>query len=116
MLSFARFVVFEHKDCPYKLNELPILSAERGQLGPISKLNELKAWELIDWLCRRAENNYPTSLEDDINLLNQDANEGSKMGLNEKNCLQYRISEKVVLRHIRNCKRRVEKLVPMNQL
>ena len=75
----------------------------------------MKAWELIDWLCRKAEEKYPTTLEQDVGKLNKDADE-NKLGQNETNCLKYIISEKVVLRHIRNCKKRVAKLYPMNQV
>jgi hypothetical protein len=53
---------------------------------------------------------YPTTLEEDLTILEHDKID-SYLSLNQQNCLIYRINEKKVLHFLRRTARRVDKLL-----
>jgi len=67
-----------------------------GYLPVISKENELAVWDYISSFAATSLNRYPTTLEEDIKILEKDTKE-NHLGVNERNCVLYRKSEKVAL-------------------
>ena len=96
-ISFARFVVFDKNEDESLLNKakskfVPQNEKDtfKGHLPPISKVNEMKAWELIGKTSEEYLDKYPTTVAKDNELLK---NTGD-MSENEKNCILYRKGEK----------------------
>ena len=100
ILSFLRFILFEGD-----INELynAINSSENiyneevpltfYYIQPISKELEIKVLKHLSLLCRRALGKYPTTFEEDQNLLKTKKN----ISFNLRNCLLLLMSEKTVL-------------------
>ena len=100
ILSFLRFILFDGD-----INELynAINSSENiyneevtltfYYIQPISKELEIKVLKHLSLLCRRALGKYPTSFEEDQNLLKSKKN----ISFNLRNCLLLLMSEKTVL-------------------
>ena len=100
ILSFLRFILFDGD-----INELynAINSSENiyneevtltfYYIQPISKELEIKVLKHLSLLCRRALGKYPTTFEEDQNLLKSKKN----MSFNLRNCLLLLMSEKTVL-------------------
>ena len=100
ILSFLRFILFDGD-----INELynAINSSENVYneevpltfyyIEPISKELEIKVLKHLSLLCRRALGKYPTTFEEDQNLLKSKKN----ISFNLKNCLLLLMSEKTVL-------------------
>ena len=100
LLSFLRFILFDGD-----INELynAISSSENIYNGevpltfyyiqPISKELEIKVLKHLSLLCRRALGKYPTTFEEDLNLIKTK----KKISFNLRNCLLLLMSEKTVL-------------------
>ena len=100
LLSFLRFILFEGD-----INELynAISSSENiyneevpltfYYIQPISKELEIKVLKHLSLLCRRALGKYPTTFEEDLNLIKTKKN----ISFNLRNCLYLLMSEKTVL-------------------
>jgi len=100
LLSFLRFILFEGD-----INELynAISSSENiyneevpltfYYIQPISKELEIKVLKHLNLLCRRALGKYPTTFEEDLNLIKTKKN----ISFNLRNCLYLLMSEKTVL-------------------
>ena len=100
ILSFLRFILFDGD-----INELynAINSSENiyneevtltfYYIQPISKELEIKVLKHFSLLCRRALGKYPTTFEEDQNLLKSKKN----ISFNLRNCLLLLMSEKTVL-------------------
>ena len=100
LLSFLRFILFDGD-----INELynAISSSENIYNGevpltfyyiqPISKELEIKVLKHLSLLCRRALGKYPTTFEEDLNLIKTKKN----ISFNLRNCLLLLMSEKTVL-------------------
>ena len=100
ILSFLRFILFDGD-----INELynAINSSENiyneevtltfYYIQPISKELEIKVLKHLSLLCRRALGKYPTTFEEDQNLLKSKKN----ISFNLRNCLLLLMSEKTVL-------------------
>jgi len=100
LLSFLRFILFEGD-----INELynSISSSENiyneevpltfYYIQPISKELEIKVLKHLGLLCRRALGKYPTTFEEDLNLIKTKKN----ISFNLRNCLYLLMSEKTVL-------------------
>jgi histone-lysine N-methyltransferase SETD3 len=100
ILSFLRFILFEGD-----INELynAINSSENiyneevpltfYYIQPISKELEIKVLKHLNLLCRRALGKYPTTFEEDQNILKTKKN----ISFNLRNCLLLLMSEKTVL-------------------
>ena len=100
LLSFLRFILFDGD-----INELynAISSSENIYNGevpltfyyiqPISKELEIKVLKHLNLLCRRALGKYPTTFEEDLNLIKTKKN----ISFNLRNCLLLLMSEKTVL-------------------
>jgi histone-lysine N-methyltransferase SETD3 len=100
LLSFLRFILFEGD-----INELynAINSSENiynedvpltfYYIQPISKELEIKVLKHLNLLCRRALGKYPTTFEEDQNILKTKKN----ISFNLRNCLLLLMSEKTVL-------------------
>ena len=100
LLSFLRFILFNGD-----INELynAISSSENIYNGevpltfyyiqPINKELEIKVLKHLSLLCRRALGKYPTTFEEDLNLIKTKKN----ISFNLRNCLLLLMSEKTVL-------------------
>ena len=97
LLSFLRFILFEGD-----INELynAISSSENiyneevpltfYYIQPISKELEIKVLKHLSLLCRRALGKYPTTFEEDLNLIKTKKN----ISFNLRNCLYLLMSER----------------------
>ena len=81
-----------------------------GYLPCISKDNEAAAWRYIDKVCDEALAKYPTTLEQDVEIIEKDAEE-RKLSVNKRNCVLYRMTEKYVLHYLKDCANIVEQIV-----
>ena len=74
----------------------------KGYVFMFSIENEAKTWDFIIKTCDQLLAKYPTSYEDDQNILmkNEEAIEAEKddvLSVNKTNCILYRMSEKEVV-------------------
>jgi len=83
----------------------------RGYLPKISKDNELAAWQHIRLIAKEALRLYPTTLKKDKKKLKKHKKDIKILTQNERNCILYRISEKVALEFLIDCADKVEELV-----
>lgn len=83
-------------------------------MQPISLVNEVKVWIRIQGIVNQALSRYPTSLEEDNDLLNKDDAENIFTS-NEKNCVLYRQGEKIILTFLKTAAERFLKLLSMSQ-
>ena len=58
----------------------------------ISKRNEKKVWESIKSMCEEGLSRYPSTLEEDMEILQRD-----NLTFNERNCTLFRSGEKEIL-------------------
>ena len=72
-------------------------------------------WRHIDKVCDEALKRYPTTLEEDIELLRRDQENAGALSYNKRNCILYRKSEKEVLYFFKDCASKVEKLAKMTE-
>ena len=70
-----------------------------GYLQSISKRNELATWDYIDKFCLARLKEYKTTIEQDNKLLYDKT--GKKLQSNQRNCILYRRSEKMILKSLR---------------
>ena len=100
LLSFLRFILFEgdidelynaisSSDNIYN-EEVPLTFY---YIQPITKELEIKVLKHLSLLCRRALGKYPTTFEEDLNLIKTKKN----ISFNLRNCLYLLMSEKTVL-------------------
>ena len=100
LLSFLRFILFEgdidelynaisSSDNIYN-EEVPLTFY---YIQPITKELEIKVLKHLSLLCRRALGKYPTTFEEDLNLIKTKKN----ISFNLRNCLLLLMSEKTVL-------------------
>ena len=100
LLSFLRFILFEGdidelynaistSDNIYN-EEVPLTFY---YIQPITKELEIKVLKHLSLLCRRALGKYPTTFEEDLNLIKTKKN----ISFNLRNCLYLLMSEKTVL-------------------
>ena len=82
----------------------------RGWLPKISKENEKAAWRHLFKTANLALHNYKTTVEQDAEML-QDDIENDTLSINERNCIQYRMNEKLILQFIKDTARKVRKLI-----
>ena len=68
----------------------------------ITKENELAAWQLIGKVASDQLALYPTTYEEDVELLNAEQ-EHETLGRNKRNCVLYRLSEKIILHYLQDC-------------
>ena len=85
-----------------------------GHLAEVSKSNELAAWDVIVKACDLVLSNYPTTLHEDIAILQQDDKDGA-LGFNKRNCILFRKGEKVVLHFFKHQATKVKKLLSMSR-
>ena len=67
------------------------------QVPTISKRNERRVWERIRAMSQEALARYPHTLEEDMEMLNQDTPEYSNLTFNGRNCILFRSGEKEIL-------------------
>ena len=84
----------------------------KGYLPKYTKENEAKAWKLISSACDKNLSRYPTTLQEDIELLAKDDQEPS-LGFNIRNCILYRKGEKDILHYLKDCCDKIQKCVKM---
>ena len=65
----------------------------------ISHTNETATWRKILKEANEALNKYPTTLEDDLEILEED----KSLTRNLRNCIMFRKNEKVVLHFLKDC-------------
>ena len=82
-------------------------------LQPISLQNELDAWIRIENIVKAALSLYPTSVEEDMNILERESQHDS-LPQSLKNCIVYRRSEKAILDFLQDCAKKVQILSRMN--
>ena len=89
-LGWYRFLVFEEKDTefPCDLGKLMV-----GEISYCSLKNELKMWQRIKDDCAEVLKNYPTTVDEDKELLK----DTSKFSFAEQNCIQLRYNEKLIM-------------------
>ena len=102
LMSFLRFMLFDGEvdelynainESEQNVNE--DYSTNFFYLPPISADLEIKMLKYLSYLCREALSQYPSTIEEDKNLLKTKKN----LSFNIKNCLYLIISEKTVLRY-----------------
>lgn len=81
-----------------------------GYLPKISVKNEIAAWNLITSVVDACLAKYPTTIEEDIELLKQDESTNT-LGFNKRNCILYRKGEKQVLNSLKDVSKRVDEMV-----
>ena len=96
-------------------DDIDVQDAFKGHLLKISKENETAVWDLINKVCDNALKAYSTTLEEDIEILKKDDEDGGQLGFNKRNCVLYRKGEKVILHFLKDCADRVFKLIKMSQ-
>ena len=75
-----------------------------------SKQNEMAAWKHIKKLAEEALKRYPTTLDEDLEILARDSNERT-LSNNIRNCIIYRKSEKAILHFLKECAAKAENLM-----
>ena len=116
LLAFARFVTFQGE--PSALDELADKAYRRAvetmekeekslkeYVGnifeePFDLLTESSAWYLILWTVEDALRMYPTTLQEDLEILEKDEQD-PKLTYNEKNCILLRRNDKIVLESVK---------------
>ena len=67
-------------------------------------------WRHLDKVADKTLAKYPTTLVDDLKLIHRD-DEEDILGMNKRNCVLYRKSEKELLYFLKSCAKRVESLI-----
>ena len=73
----------------------------------------MAVWQLIEQNCDLSLSKYPTSLQEDLQILQKDQKDG-KLGFNKRNCVLLRKGEKEILYFLRDMAYRVFYIVRMN--
>ena len=73
----------------------------RGYMSVVSLDNEESAWRTIEDAVDATLAKYPTTLDEDREILEEDKTENS-LGKNKTNCILFRMSEKMVLLQIKD--------------
>ena len=76
-------------------------------MPPISIDNEKDAWQYIKAIALQNLKNYPNSLEEDNEILEQDDLD-HKLGFNKRNCVIFRMTEKKPLHYFIWCADKVD--------
>jgi len=76
------------------------------------KKKEAEAWSEIKTIVQTAIQQYPTTLQEDIIILQKDIKE-NKLGQNKRNCIKYRKNEKIMLHFLLKCAEKVDELLQM---
>ena len=87
-VSFSRFIVLQPED----VQKIRF----GGYVTKISRENESAAWKHINNLAQTTLKKYPTSIQEDNMILKRNE-QNPTLTTNQKNCILYRKSEKVVL-------------------
>jgi hypothetical protein len=66
-------------------NKFEIEKAIKGHIPAIGITNEVQTWMLIKKIGKENLAKYPTTLEEDLDLLKKD--DDNKMSLKERNCI-----------------------------
>ena len=116
MIGFARYCVAREEDSvDVYMTTVESVKSGRGPQGilpKISKENEAAAWRFINRLADRALKKYPTTLIEDVQLLNQDKGE-TKLTPNIRHCIMFRKTEKVILHFLKDCAKRAEYIMKL---
>lgn len=78
-------------------------------LAPISLKNENMVWNMIKFECSEAMAKYPTTIQEDIELL-----KGDTLTSQQRMCVSLRHDEKEVLQFMLNANDKIEALVKMS--
>jgi len=73
----------------------------RGHMAVVSLDNEESVWRTIEDAVDAALAKYPTTLDEDREILDEDKTENA-LGKNKTNCILFRMSEKMVLLQIKD--------------
>ena len=76
------------------------------------KQYQAEAWREIKAIVKTALAQYPTTLEEDIIILENDLKE-NKLGQNKRNCIKYRKNEKIMMHFLLKCAEKVDELLQM---
>ena len=79
-----------------------------GYIPAFSKDNEFAAWKHIYKAADAALEKYPTTLEEDHEILSTERNEYEKLGKNKTNCVIYRYTEKIILHFLKDCALKIQ--------
>lgn len=99
-MSFLRFVEYEgdeaflknlRDECVKESTEAKPVYFKGKNIKPISKENEMRALKTLRVLCRDALLDYPTTLDEDLELLKDET-----LTFNQRNAIVYRKSEKLI--------------------
>ena len=103
------------KDEEVKKWEEGLTRAFKGYLPGITRENERDAWRHINEVVDEALSRYDTTMEeDDLQLAADDKRlEGELLSVNNRNCILYRKSEKAILHFLKECAKRVDKIITM---
>ena len=111
-IGFCRYVVLMPEDCDKAYRAIRYGVTFKGYIDPVSKENEAAAWKHLQKVVDAALAEYPTTLKEDKEIIERDAKEDN-LGLNKKNCVLYRMSEKKVLHFLKDCITEVEEMLRM---
>ena len=101
-MSFVRFIEYEgdkeflikiKENCVKDSTETKPIYFKAKKIPMISKENEIKVLKTLKLLCRDSLYDYPTTIEEDIELLKDD-----KLTFNQRNCIIFRKGEKVIFK------------------
>ena len=84
----------------------PGLDNFKGFIQSFCLENETQAWELIYQIANDYLARYPTTLEEDYSILDKERRDPI-LTTNKRNCISYRYTEKVVLKYLKDCSKRV---------
>ena len=96
-------------------DDMDISEVFKGSLNKISLKNEVLVWKLIEKTVDESLAKYPTTIEEDIAILDKDEAENNALGFQIRNCILYRKGEKVVLHFLKNCAKKAYSLCKMTQ-
>ena len=122
MLAFCRYVVLHRKDVhqiKYAIKKLKEEKNEdksepfKGYLQSFSRENEADCWRHISQIANESLNKYPTTIQDDNKILEEDDKKPS-LGKNKRNCVLFRKIEKEIFHYLRDCARKVESLIKLS--
>ncbi|CAD8159503.1 unnamed protein product [Paramecium pentaurelia] len=103
-MSFIRFILIKDE------NEFINLQGKNSYIKPtkipfIGIKNELAMWNFIENICIHALNQYPTNLDQDLEILKI-----CELTINQRNCLILRIGEKKILNFYKQFSEKMKKL------
>ena len=107
MIGYARLLAFD--GTPSKMMQFMKVGA--AVLSPVSKENEIAAWNILSEVARAKYSAFPDDPETDANVLSKDADEGPLIPSKLKHILRYRLGEKVALLYLKDCGEKVRGLL-----